>query len=61
LPIVIRFYVSFKIIKKTKYKGLKDIGVTSGRRELDLPAILAEEREIQAMWPWWKKWWNIVF
>jgi yeast amino acid transporter len=61
LPIVIVFYAGFKIIKKTKYKRLKDIDVTSGRRELDLPAILAEEREIQAKWPWYKKWWNTVF
>lgn len=61
LPIVILFYVGFKLIKKTKYKRLKDIDVTSGRREMDLPAILAEEREIQATWPWYKKWWNIVF
>lgn len=61
LPIVIVFYAAFKIIKKTKYKRLKDIHITSGRREMDLPAILAEEREIQAKWPWYKKWWNIVF
>jgi yeast amino acid transporter len=61
LPIVIVFYAVFKIIKKTKYKRLKDIDITSGRREMDLPAILAEEREIQAKWPWYKKWWNIVF
>jgi len=61
MPIVIVFYVSFKIIKRTKYKRLKDIDVTSGRREMDLPAILAEERAIQATWPVWKKWWNLAF
>lgn len=61
MPIVIVFYVGFKLVKKTKDKRLKDIDITSGRREMDLPALLAEEREIMAGWPWWKRWWNIVF
>jgi len=54
-PIVIVFYVGFKLIKKTKFKRLQDIDVTSGRRELDLASVLAEERAIQAQWPRWKK------
>ncbi|KAI9053112.1 hypothetical protein LZ554_003381 [Drepanopeziza brunnea f. sp. 'monogermtubi'] len=61
MPIVILFFVGFKVIKKTKFKRLKDIDVTSGRREMNLPAILAEERAEQATWPWYKKWWNIAF
>jgi len=61
MPIVIVFFVGFKVIKKTKFKRLKDIDVTSGRREMDLATILAEERAIQATWPWYKKWWNIAF
>ena len=36
------FYVGFKIVKRTKWKRLAEIDVTSGRREMDLPAILAE-------------------
>jgi amino acid transporter len=48
-------YVGFKFIKKTKYKRIQDIDVTSGRREMDLASILAEERAIQANWPKWKK------
>ena len=55
MPIVVVFYVAFKIIKKTKFKRIKDIDVTSGRREMDLAAILAEERAVQAKWPRWKK------
>ena len=42
MPIVIFFYVGFKVVKKTKWKRLAEIDVTSGRREMDLPAILAE-------------------
>jgi amino acid transporter len=54
-PIVVVFYVGFKLIKKTKIKRVKDIDITSGRREMDLATILAEERAIQAKWPRWKK------
>lgn len=61
MPIVIVFYVGFKLAKKTKFKRLKDIDVTSVRREMDLAYILAEERAIQASWPWWKKAWNYAF
>lgn len=55
MPIVIVFYVGFKLIRRTKFKRIKDIDVTSGRREMDLKTILAEERAIQAHWPRWKK------
>lgn len=48
-------YFGFKLIKKTKIKKISEIDITSGRRELDLASILAEERAIQAKWPWWKK------
>jgi amino acid transporter len=54
-PIVVVFYLGFKIIYRPKFKRVKDIDVTSGRREMDLAAILAEERAIQAQWPRWKK------
>jgi amino acid transporter len=54
-PIIIVFFVGYKIIFKTKFKKLSDIDVTSGRRELDLKEVLAEERALQAKWPMWKK------
>ncbi|KAF1986668.1 AAT family amino acid transporter [Aulographum hederae CBS 113979] len=54
-PIVILFYVVFKIVKKTKIRKLEDIDIVSGQREMDLPALLAEERAEKATWPWWKK------
>ncbi|OAL20176.1 hypothetical protein AYO20_11540 [Fonsecaea nubica] len=57
-PIVIVFYIGFKIWKRTSIRQIKDIDVVSGRRELDLEHILAEEKAIRATWPWWKKTWN---
>jgi len=55
-PVVICFYIFFKWWKRTwKVHRLRDIDITSGRREIDLAQILADERAAQASWPWWKK------
>lgn len=57
-PVVIVFYIGFKLWKKTSIKRIKDIDVISGRREIDLDQILADERAAWASWPWWKKAWK---
>lgn len=57
-PIVIATYIGFKIWKKRPIRRVKDIDVVSGRRELDLDQILADERAVRATWPWWKKTWK---
>ncbi|ORY10657.1 AAT family amino acid transporter [Clohesyomyces aquaticus] len=54
-PIVVICYVGYKVAFKTKFKRTHEIDVTSGRRELNLAALLAEERAEQAKWPRWKK------
>lgn len=55
IPILLAFYFAFKFIKKTKIKKISEIDITSGKRDMNLAEILAEERAIQAKWPWWKK------
>lgn len=60
VPIIATFYIVFKIWKRPAFKRLKDIDITSGRREMDLTQILAEERAEQAQWPKWKKAWNWI-
>ena len=59
-PIVIIQYVVWKILKRTKIKRAHEIDVTSGRREMDLATILAEERAVLAGWPMWKKVYDTV-
>lgn len=54
-PIVISCYVGFKIKYKTKFRRTADMDLTSGRREFNLPELLAVERAEQAKWPAWKK------
>ena len=56
VPIVISFYVPYKIYYKTKIVRAKDMDLVTGRRELDLAALLAEERAERASWPAWKRW-----
>ncbi|XP_055339240.1 uncharacterized protein LOC129588863 [Paramacrobiotus metropolitanus] len=67
-PIVLAFYVVWKLIKRTPFmvttKGNKEgfwlfrtetIDLMSGRRDLDLKEILAEERARHAELPAWKR------
>jgi amino acid transporter len=54
-PIIFISFIFFKLWKKTKFKKISEIDITSGRREMDLASILLEERAIQAKWPRWKK------
>jgi amino acid transporter len=57
-PVVVVCFLVYKIVYKTKFKRAHEMDVSSGRREMDLPALLAQERAEQALWPWWKKIWK---
>jgi amino acid transporter len=54
-PIVLSFYLGFKIWTRVSYMRCKDMDLQTGRRELNLPELLAEERAQRAAWPKWKK------
>lgn len=54
-PVVIAFYVYYKLRHKTKIVRAKDIDLVTGRRDLDVAQLIAEERAEQAAWPLWKK------
>lgn len=55
VPVVLAFYIPYKIINKTPFVRAKDMDLATGRRELDLAELLAEERAEKATWPMWKK------
>lgn len=59
-PVVLSFFIFWKVWKRTSIIRSKDVDLHSGQREMDLPALLAREREEQAVWPTWKKMWNVV-
>ncbi|TVY92259.1 General amino-acid permease [Lachnellula willkommii] len=46
--------------KKTPFMRAKDMDLQTGIRELNLPALLAEERAEQAAWPTWKRAYKVV-
>lgn len=55
VPVVFAFYVPYKLIYKTPFVRSADMDLVTGRREMDLDSLLAEERAEQAAWPKWKK------
>ena len=55
LPIIIVFYVGWKVWHKTPFMRASEIDLLTGRRELDLAAAKAEENAERATWPAWKK------
>lgn len=54
-PIVIAYYLSYKIYWRTPFIKVGMMDLKSGRRDLDLGHLLAEERAERAAWPAWKK------
>ncbi|KAF3906033.1 hypothetical protein ABW21_db0206175 [Orbilia brochopaga] len=55
VPIVLLCFAGYKIWFRTSWVKLEDIDLGTGRRELDLAALLADEREERASWPAWKR------
>jgi yeast amino acid transporter len=54
-PIVICFYVPYKLYWKTPFLTVDKMDLKTGRRDLDLGHLLVEERAERASWPKWKK------
>ncbi|KAL9616909.1 MAG: hypothetical protein Q9160_008257 [Pyrenula sp. 1 TL-2023] len=54
-PVVIAFYLPYKIWFKTPFMRSRDMDLKTGRRDLDLGQLLAEEKAERASWPRWKK------
>lgn len=54
-PVVIAFYIPYKIYFKTPFVRAKDMDLSTGRREFDVQQLIDEERAEQAEWPAWKR------
>jgi yeast amino acid transporter len=54
-PIVLAFYIPYKIYYKTPFVTVDMMDMKTGRRDLDLGHLLAEERAERAAWPAWKR------
>ena len=54
-PVVLAFYISYKIYYRTPFMRCKDMDLQTGVRELNLAELIAEEEVEKAAWPKWKK------
>ncbi len=54
-PVVILFYIPYKIWFKTPFMRAKDMDLQTGRRAIDTPALIEEERMERMRMPRWKR------
>jgi len=54
-PIVVLFYLGYKLWFRTPIMRCRDMDLKTGIRELNLPELIAEERAERASWPRWKR------
>ena len=59
-PVILLFYVAYKLWYRTPFMKVEDMDLTTGMRELNLLELLVEERKEQAEWPRWKRWYKIL-
>lgn len=55
VPIVILFYLAHRIYYRTSIVRISDMDIDTGRRDFNLPILLAQEVEEKRSWPRWKK------
>ncbi|KMU82289.1 histidine permease [Coccidioides immitis H538.4] len=54
-PIVLTFYITYKLWYRTSIVHAKDMDLTTGRRDLNLQHLIAEEKAERESWPKWKR------
>ncbi|KAL4930718.1 amino acid permease GAP1 [Aspergillus undulatus] len=54
-PVVLVFYIPYKLRFRTKILRAREMDLRTGRRELNIQWLIKEERTQQAAWPAWKK------
>ncbi|ORY16292.1 amino acid permease-domain-containing protein [Clohesyomyces aquaticus] len=55
LPVTLAFYIPYKLYHRTPFIRSYNMDLHSGIRELNVPELIAEEREERRNWPRWKK------
>ncbi|PNY23603.1 General amino-acid permease GAP1 [Tolypocladium capitatum] len=60
VPIIVAFYLSHKIFYRTSYVRVRDMDVDTGRRDFNLPILVAQEEEERAAWPRWKRFYKFI-
>ncbi|KAI5863654.1 putative amino acid transporter [Durotheca rogersii] len=60
LPLFFIIFVGYKVIFKTKFWGLAEVDLHSGRRRDLKDANEVAEAEGAAAQPWWRRLWNVI-
>lgn len=54
-PIVLVFFLTYKIYFRSEFVLLRDVDLYTGRRDLNVKMLVAMEREERKQWPTWKR------
>ncbi|KAI1862255.1 uncharacterized protein JN550_010262 [Neoarthrinium moseri] len=54
-PIVILFYLAHRLYFRTSLVHIEDMDIDTGRRDFNLPILVAQESEERRTWPKWKR------
>lgn len=57
-PVVVVMYVFYKFWKRTAIVRTRDMDVFTGKREMNIKSLVADERLDRRKWPMWKKWYK---
>ncbi|KAG8421294.1 hypothetical protein J3458_003184 [Metarhizium acridum] len=60
VPIVLLFYILHKLYFRTSFVRVRDMDIDTGRRDFNLPILIAQEQEERASWPTWKKFYKFM-
>lgn len=60
VPIIFAFYICHKAFYRTRFVKIRDMDVDTGRRDFNLPILMAQEEEDRATWPRWKRFYKFL-
>ncbi|KAG6181579.1 hypothetical protein E4U36_003974 [Claviceps purpurea] len=60
VPIIFAFYLCHKLFYRTRFVKIRHMDVDTGRRDFDLPILVAQEEEERAGWPRWKRYYKFM-
>lgn len=59
-PVILIFYVGYKLWTGVSFMRIKDMDLQTGMREINLPQLMAEEKAERDAWPKWKKFYKVM-
>ncbi len=60
VPIVLTFFIAHKLWYRTRVVRIDEMDVDTGRRDFNLPILVAQEHDEKQNWPLWKKTYRLL-